>query len=137
VGFIYFCRIIILRATGRLTLAPECVSVATIPDAKRTILVWCGIRTAPYMVWTVPGVGWGAGNRRENVLNCWGPMTSADAPTKLNIYINVIRRRRLSYIYYYYTKFPRTLQQCITIDSNIIMLSFVFYFRYSASVIVI
>jgi len=40
---IYFCRI--KRATGRLTLAPECVRVATTPDATPTILV-CGIRTA-------------------------------------------------------------------------------------------
>lgn len=79
---------------------------------------WCGRETS----W-VTGK-WGTGNRGENILNCWGPMTSADAPTKL--YINVIRRRRLSYTIRIIPNF--LARRSVTIDDNI-MLSFVFYFR--------
>jgi len=97
----------IIRVTGRLTLAPECVSsahFANTPDAARTILVCClfellsMIRTEKVVV---PGE-WGAGHRGENVLNCWGPMTSADAPR------NYIYKRNLApSAILYYTRFPR------------------------------
>jgi len=127
---LFFCRMV--RATERLTLAPECVRIApstTTPDAARTILV-CGIRTASY----------DADGKRRGSRGMRGRKSGRKRP-KLLESDDVCRRPRETIykrnsapsVILYFTRFPRAAVQ----RSIVILCCHLFSTSDSASVIVI
>jgi len=99
-----------VRATGRLTLAPECVPVApstTTPDAARTILV-CGIRTASY----------NADGKRRGSRGMRGRKSGRKRPKLLGSddvcrrpHETIYKRNLAPPVILYYTRFPRAAAQ--------------------------
>lgn len=124
--------ILLSRATERLTLAPECVSIApsaTTPDAMQTILVCC-IRTASY----------GADGKNHGSRGMRGRKSGRKRPKLLGS--DDVYRRPHKTIYkcnsapsvvLYYTRFP-----CAAVQRSIVILCWhLFSASDRASVIVI